>query len=78
MSDELTLLPIFAEEELTCFQCFNIGLPILGIAKGQYCMEIRAPGKLSYACMDCFERLNTEIKKLKAEEEIDDEQENDF
>lgn len=68
MNDELSLTPIFAETELTCFQCFNLGLPILGIAQGQHCMEIRGNGRLSHACMDCFDRLNAEIQKMESTE----------
>lgn len=76
MNDDLTVTQIVADESQTCFQCFNLGLPLLGIAKGDTCMLIEGPDKTSFACMDCFNRLNAEIEKMK-DEESDEEEEND-
>ena len=72
--NDLTLTRIVAPNRLTCFQCLNLDLPIDGIEVGDTCVEIQdATGRISFACEDCFERLNIEIGSMATGEDEADE-----
>jgi len=56
MSDSYALIPEIAQDDLTCFACYQLGIPTPTIlADTQFMLKVR-PAITENMCMDCYER----------------------